>query len=142
MEKKVNKEEILEMLSDLSGPVGPEIFAGFGSILQKRIAEWNDDPSVILEKTDEFMNDWVKVNDSDETLRILLDILQNPPGREFYSDFYRRFKDNWDFILAELIIKLGRRNPEKYSGELKALIKDPSIGLQIMEILKEINSAG
>jgi hypothetical protein len=53
--KKQNREQILEFLADLSAPVDPFVFAGFGSKLQKNRYEWQKQ-DIVFEKEEEYIS--------------------------------------------------------------------------------------
>jgi len=109
---KLERDKVLEFLMELSGPVGPEGLAGFGSELSQKII---GDP---LNAIDDAKNEWVQAVDVEQGFNCLLEIACNPPGKEFNNDFYTRFKQNWTFSLAELIYLLGKKNPSLLGREL------------------------
>ncbi len=84
--KILNREELLEFIADLAGPIGPEVFAGYGSKLQDAM------------KNDEFYSEKIKIEWSEKVditvaLDLLFDIASNPPDKTFLNDFYSCYKE-------------------------------------------------
>jgi hypothetical protein len=132
----VKREEITEILADFSAPLDPDVFAGFGSELQNHLAKWSKEGELFLEKTDAFISEWTGNVDFEETWTALIDILKNPPGREFYNNFCERRKDDWEYSLSTFITALAKRNPISCVNELQVLVKDPRLTIVVSEILE------
>lgn len=135
--KKQSREKILEFLADLSAPVGPEVFAGFGSELQRNRYEWQKQSGEFegeIEKEEEYICCWVEEQEIVHTLDILFDIARNPPGIEFYNGIAQRRKLDWDYFLTLLIYKLGSRDKTELIAKLEANNQDEKIRFMIKEV--------
>lgn len=133
--KKQSREKILEFLADLSAPVGPEVFAGFGSEFQRNRYKWQKEDRE-FEKEEEYICCWVEEQEIMHTLDILFDIARNPPGIEFYNGIAQRRQLDWDYFITLLIYKLGIRDKTALLTKLEANSEDEKIRL-IIEDVKE-----
>lgn len=134
----VTRDQLMELIAEFSAPIGPDVFAGFGSELQNSLAEWSEDGGQYIEKTDAYLMEWAEKADFEETLSAIVDILKNPPGREFHNNFCVRLKDDWEYGLSVFIAALARRDPAALVKELKPLIEDPGLTRLVFEILESI----
>ncbi|MDY6898251.1 MAG: hypothetical protein SWZ49_09255 [Cyanobacteriota bacterium] len=133
--KKQSREKILEFLADLSAPVGPDVFAGFGSEFQRNRYKWQKEDRE-FEKEEEYICCWVEEQEIMHTLDILFDIARNPPGIEFYNGIAQRRQLDWDYFITLLIYKLGIRDKTALLTKLEANSEDEKIRL-IIEDVKE-----
>ncbi|AKG21589.1 hypothetical protein [Calothrix sp. 336/3] len=116
---KLSKEQILEFLAELAAPVSPEIFAGFGSEFQRNRYEW-EKQNQELEKEEEYISVWIKEQEVQHTLDILLEIAHNPPERDFYDGIAQRRQLDWEYYLALIIYQLGIRDRVLLISKLEA----------------------
>lgn len=107
--KKLSKEQILEFLAELAAPVSPEVFAGFGSELQRNRYEW-EKQNQEFEKEEEYISAWIKEQEVEHTLDILLEIAYNPPERDLYNGIAQRRQLDWEYYLALIIYQFGTRD--------------------------------
>ncbi|MEL6163544.1 MAG: hypothetical protein AAFR37_07210 [Cyanobacteria bacterium J06628_3] len=133
--KKQSREQILEFLADLSAPVGPEVFAGFGSEFQRNRYEW-EKQSGEFEKEEEYICCWVEEQEVEHTLDILFDIARNPPGIEFENGIAQRRKLDWEYFLILLIYHLGKRDKVNLLAKIEANNQDKTL-YSILEEVKE-----
>lgn len=101
-----SRDEILEFLRDISGPVGPEVFAGFGSNIQDQYASAGSDLGAMMTVDDSIKNTWVNNVDVESAIRGLLSIVVTPPNHDWCNGFYYRFRDNWDYNIVDLLGRL------------------------------------
>lgn len=134
----MTRDLLMELIAEFSAPIGPDVFAGFGSELQNSLAGWSEDVGQFMEKTDAYMMEWADRVDFEETLSAIVDILKNPPGREFHNNFCERLKDDWEYGLSAFVAALARRDPAALVKELKPLMQDPGLTRLISEILESI----
>jgi len=133
--KKQSREKILEFLADLSAPVGPEVFAGFGSKLQKNRYEWQKQ-NCEFEKEEQHICCWVDEQDVVHTLDILFDIARNPSGIEFSNGISQRRKLDWEYFLILLIYHLGKKDRVALLTRIEANKQDEEL-YPILEQVKE-----
>jgi len=134
----MKKEQLIELIADFAAPLGPEVFAGFGSGLQNRRIDWSNNTEEILENDDAFLREWAEKADFEETLSALVDILKEPPGSEFHNNLRERLKDDWEYGLSAFAAALARRNPARCLEELNLLMSDPHLASTVSEILDSI----
>lgn len=134
MMKKQSREKILEFLADLSAPVDPEVFAGFGSEFQKIRYEWQKQQCE-FEKEEEYIRCWVEEQEVEHTLDILFDIASNPPGIEFENGIVQRRQLDWEYFLSFIIYKLGLKNRVALLNKMEANNKDEKL-VSIIEVVK------
>lgn len=101
--KELNRDNLLVFLADLASPIGPEVFAGYGSELQNKRHE---DPDY----GDKAKSDWVKSVNTQSALEILFEIACNPPDANFINNFYFRFQESWIYELTDLIFLVGKKD--------------------------------
>lgn len=118
MKQKLDRNNILEFIADLAGPSGPEIYAGYGSAIQRDLGFGHA-------STEELIIDWVNEVDTKEALTVLFDIAINPPGGDFYNNLVCSFTKNWEYILSELLYALGQKNLAFFIQELDILQGKP-----------------
>lgn len=131
--KKQSREQILKFLADLSAPVGPEVFAGFGSEVQRNRYEWQKQDCE-FEKEEEYICYWVEEQEFVHTLDILFDIARNPPGIEFSNGIAQRRKQDWEYFLILLIYQLGIKDRVALLTKLEANNKDEKLHLINKEV--------
>ncbi|MCP4161671.1 MAG: hypothetical protein GY760_16485 [Deltaproteobacteria bacterium] len=125
--KTLNREELLEFISDLAGPIGPEVFAGYGSKLQDAM------------KNDEFYSEkikdeWSDIVDITEALDLLFDIASNPPDKTFHNDFYIHYKEKWEFEVTDLLYRVGTRDRKAFLKRLSSFKVNEDAKKIIMEL--------
>lgn len=130
--KKQSREEILEFIADLSAPVDPFVFAGFGSKLQKNRYEWQKQ-GCEFEKEEEYICCWVEEQEVGHTLDILFDIVRNPPAIEFSNGIAQRRKSDWEYFFILLIYHLGKKDRVALLAKIEANSQD-----EIYPILEEV----
>ena len=130
--KKQSRERILEFLADLSAPVDPFVFAGFGSKLQRNRYEWQKQ-GCEFEKEEEYIRCWVDEQEVIHTLDILFDVARNPPGMEFENGIAQRRKLDWEYFLVLLIYYLGKKDKAALLAKIEANHQDG-----IYPILEEV----
>ncbi|MGB3759465.1 MAG: hypothetical protein WBA07_24375 [Rivularia sp. (in: cyanobacteria)] len=133
--KKQSREQIIEFLADLSAPVDPEAFAGFGSQLQQNRYQWQKENRK-FEKEEEYICCWVEEQEVVHTLDILFDIARNPPGVELYNGIAQRRQLDWDYFLTLLIYQLGIKDRVALLIKLEANNHDEKLS-SIVETIKE-----
>ena len=101
-----SRDEILDFLRDISGPIGPEVFAGFGSDIQDQYASVGSDVGAVMTVDASIKDSWVKKVDVESAIRGLFSIAVTPPNHDWCNGFYFRFRDNWDYNLADLLGRL------------------------------------
>ncbi|BAY81454.1 hypothetical protein NIES267_09300 [Calothrix parasitica NIES-267] len=131
--KQQSREKILEFLADLSAPVDPEVFAGFGSKLQRNRYEWQKQECE-FEKEEEYICCWVEEQEVMHTLDILFDIARNPPGIEFCNGIYQRRKSDWEYFLILLIYLLGKKDKVTLLNQ----IEDNNQDKKLYPIIEEV----
>lgn len=97
------RESVLELLTELASPLGPEVFAGFGTEFQNRVYEDNSYP-------EKFKDEWEKSVDPLTMLPILIDIAKNPPSEDACFGLHIRRSDAWEYHLRDLLYRVGRNN--------------------------------
>ena len=97
----ISRTEILEMLVDLSSPIGPEVLAGLGSEFQNKV---NADPL----HHEKFKDEWEKATQPAVALPILVDIAISPPKPEDCFGLHIRRANDWDYHLTDLIYRMGK----------------------------------
>ena len=133
--KKQSREQILKFLADLSAPVDPEVFAGFGSQLQQKRYQWQKEDREI-EEEEKYICCWVEEQEVVHTLDILFDIARNPPGVELYNGIAQRRQLDWDYFLTLLIYQLGIKDRVALLIKLEANNHDEKLS-SIVETIKE-----
>ena len=133
--KKQSREQIQEFIADLSTSVGPEVFAGFGSKLQRNRYEWQKQ-GCEFEKEEEYICCWVEEQEVVHTLNILFDIARNPPAIEFFNGIYQRRKLDWEYFLILLIYLLGKKDRTFLLSKIKVNNQDEKLYF-ILEEVKE-----
>jgi hypothetical protein len=133
--KKQSKEQILEFLAELAAPLGPEVFAGFGSEFQNNRYEWEKENQEI-EKEEEYIYCWVKEQEIIHTLDILFDIARNPPGADLYNGIAQRRQVEWEYYLVFVIYQLGIKDRVTLISKLEANEEDEKLH-PIIEAVKE-----
>ena len=125
--KMHSRDNLLEFIADLSGPIGPEVFAGFRSKLQH---EMTDDLSAL----DRAMDEWSCKVDTKQALNSLFDIACNPPGVEFHNNFIGRFRESWDLVITDLLYRPGKRDRNGLLAWM-SLLKDKDSAKNILNEL-------
>jgi hypothetical protein len=134
----MTRENIAELIADFCGPLGPEVFAGYATGLQQRRVDWGDDAEKYLEESEAFVTEWAGGVDVENTLAALLDLLVNPPGKEFHNGFCERLKDDWEYGLSAFFWALARRNHDRCRESLRARVGDHHAGRLATSILEGI----
>ncbi len=96
---KRSKIEILDYLSDLSAPIGPEVFAGFGSKTQNDIHQAGE----YITEQDALIRTWIEESDRSLLLQSLMDISKTIELENPYAYISAKFSENWDFHVTDLI---------------------------------------
>jgi len=112
--KPRSKEEVLEFITDISCPIGPIVFAGFGSAYQNRLKR---DPLCF----DEIICEWLSESESDSLLKILIEVAccKNLNGRFEYIRV--RFLEEWEHTLINLLFELTQKNELIFSEMIRQL---------------------
>jgi len=99
---KRSKIEILEYISDLSAPTGPEVFAGYGTKTQNEI----NDAIANLRDSDILIRDWVENSDRTSLLHELIKIAKAEDLGDPFSGIKSRLLDSWEFHITDLIYQV------------------------------------
>ncbi|HNX59041.1 MAG TPA: hypothetical protein PKK43_08065 [Spirochaetota bacterium] len=125
----MNRESLLEFIADLSGPVGPEVFAGYGSDIQSRMA---DEPLEYFA----IIREWGEKVDVGEVFPLIIDVMRNPPDASFINNFYGRFTEFWNGTISDLIDQCVERDEPAVRRVIAGYRIDPCYS----ECLTEIES--
>ncbi|MCB1805479.1 MAG: hypothetical protein KDJ99_10125 [Candidatus Competibacteraceae bacterium] len=124
----MDRSELINFIADLAGPIDPSVFAGFGSKVQMRISS----NSLAGEK---IKTEWVSKADAVAALDVLFDIACNPPDETFENNFYGRFKENWEFEVADLIYRFGNTHLKELQEKMAVHEKNANVK-SIIELIR------
>ncbi|WP_284380942.1 hypothetical protein [Litoribrevibacter albus] len=96
--KDIDKTTVLDFIADLTAPIGPEVFAGFGSKTQKELAK---DPLCF----DALIKDWLSNMDLDALAPLLIEIACGDSLPERCANLRMRFQKDWVLVLTSIIFE-------------------------------------
>ena len=120
----MNKESVLNFISDLVCPIDPMVFAGYGTKYQNDIDKgFNEgDFGQIIAVEEKFISDFLDSADLIELLDIMIDIfVKKPIG--FSNNLPIRRADDWDYSVTLVISNIANRMPEKTIEKLNDILK-------------------
>ncbi len=112
--KQRSKQEVLEFIRDLSGPIDPEIYAGYGSELERRLER---DHLV----ADEIIDEWFQNSEQTPLLAVLVEIACGSQLEEMFASHKKRFKLDWEFVLTQLIDGICCKDEKLFTNVLAEL---------------------
>lgn len=128
----MNHDELLAFLVQLTSPIGPEIFAGYGSQIENRRAAY-------LFAEFEIIEEWSAKVEVENTLKLLFDIAIEPPEASFMNNYYGRFQEVWNNTLFDLVCAVGRRDPAVLKKIIKQYESYPSLANFIHELRLDLS---
>ncbi len=131
----MNHDELLAFLVELTSPIGPEIFAGYGSQIENRRA-------ADLFAEFEIIEEWSAKVEAENTLKLLFDIALEPPEASFMNNYYGRFQEVWNNTLFDLVCAVGRRDPAALKKIIEQYQSYPSLADFIHELQLELSGDG
>ena len=138
MKKLRSRNEILDLIADQSGPIGPEVYAGFGSEFREKIACSGD----ITECMEQYTNHWIEESAKQPLLENLVAIAKSESLSEPHGEIKKRFKGDWEFHMADLIYRLIKDNLQLSRATVTELKNDcPSVKIakELEQWLQEDN---
>jgi hypothetical protein len=144
--RQTTREEIVKLLVDLVSPIGPHVFAGFGSELQNKRYEWQnsrDGLGGIFEEdaqVERVIRDWALDLEPAPTLSILFAVACHGPGDETGDYLRREHQPSWDYCLAQLIAAVGSRDRGALDQLLDAHRDRAEMASNIEDILELIDN--
>ena len=114
----MNRETLLAFIADMAGPIGPEVFAGYGSDAARRMSE---DPCEYYA----IVREWGEKINVGEVFPLIIDVMRNHPDNSFLNDFYGRFTDDWNGTIADLIDQCMERDEPEVRRVIAEYRKNP-----------------
>ncbi len=131
----MDRDELLAFLVELTSPIGPEIFAGYGSQIENRRA-------ADLFAEFEIIEEWSAKVEVENTLKLLFDIALKPPEASFVNNYYGRFREVWNSTLLDLVYAVGRRDPAALKKMIEQYQSYPLLANFIHELQLELSEDG
>ena len=119
---------VLEFLRDLTTPIGPSVFAGYGSDIQRQLAK-----GPLCE--DKIIKEWLKANDQVILLKLLIDIAKTPELEGPFNSHRSRFREDWESLLSELIYNICAINEQLFYK----VINEISSSKEAKNIIRNLN---
>ena len=114
MMKPRSKEEVLEFIADISCPIGPIVFAGFGSNYQKRLME---EPLCF----DEIIYEWLSESEAISLLQVLIEIACCKKLDQRFECLRLRFWEDWEHTIINLLFELTQENEPMFEEVMAQL---------------------
>ncbi|MBM9577675.1 hypothetical protein JWG45_11335 [Leptospira sp. 201903070] len=128
----MSKQKLLEFIADLTCPMDPFVFAGFGSNYQE---EYLSEENNVFELEDRYIEQFLCSFNLNETISHLFSILITKPV-DFYENLATRRSDFWDHSVNLMIAKAAKKNPEAVSSLLLSSIREnPHLQKRFIELL-------
>ncbi|TGM61593.1 hypothetical protein [Leptospira adleri] len=125
-------QKLLELLADLTCPIDPFVFAGFGSEYQEEYLSKKDDT---FDLEDRHIEQFFRSCDIEETVSHLFSILITKPT-DFYENLATRRSDPWDHSVNLMISKASEKKPEIVSSVfLRSAHENPRLQKKMIELL-------
>ncbi|MBM9500557.1 hypothetical protein JWG44_09890 [Leptospira sp. 201903071] len=132
----MSKQELLEFLADLTCPMDPFVFAGFGSQYQEEYLSKDVD---VFELEDRYIEQFLSSSDLNETISRLFSVFITKPT-EFYENLATRRSEAWDHSVNLMISKAAKKNPALVSWFLlRSIRENPSLQKRIIELIGYID---
>lgn len=112
--KDIDKTAVLDFIADLTVPVGPEVFAGFGSKTQKELAK---DPLCF----DALIKEWLSNMDLNVLAPLLIEIACGGTLPERYANLKVRFQKDWSLVLTSIIFEAYSADESAFEDILQKL---------------------
>ncbi|AOP33310.1 hypothetical protein A0128_05285 [Leptospira tipperaryensis] len=128
----MSKQKLLELLADLTCPMDPFVFAGFGSKYQEEYFAQELDVFDIEERYIEtFLNSF----DLDETVSDLFSIFITKPT-DFYENLATRRAEDWDHSVNLMISKAAEKKPPMVSALIvRSIRQNPHLQKKFVEMI-------
>ena len=97
------EQDVLDFLRDMSAPIGPWEFAGYGSELTQKITNISGDSEHYLDERDRILQEWIQFSDSVSLLNQVLTIATSDHLPEDYEIHRQRYNDGWIVTLTDLL---------------------------------------